>query len=156
MGDLATNYIELNENPYTPPDISDAKETPDSTIRNHRGPMLYFAVAGLIGTVCAIPLLAPASISDNPNPIGYLVILFSLPIGGLVYRIRSQSWPVDNSVRQRQLRACVLTLPLPLAIAMMTGMRAQGFVMTILGGIVSLAVMFAILISGRRRLQDSP
>lgn len=102
--------------------------------RTFRGPLVYFAVAGLLGAVCAIPLLAPTSIYSNPNPIGYLVILLSLPIGGLVYRIRARNWPIDNTVRQRQWRACLATLLLPMAIAMMTGMRAQGFRMTILGG----------------------
>ncbi len=146
--------VELNESPYIPPHTSDQSTTTRKPHRTFRGPLLYFAVAGLLGAVCAMPLLAPTSIYTNPNPIGYLVILLSLPIGGVVYRVRSRNWPIDTTVRRRQWRACLATLLLPIAIAMMTGMRAQGFHMTILGGIVSVAVMFAILISGQRRARN--
>ncbi len=41
--------------------------------RRHRGPLLYFAVAGIVGVMLAISLIVPSSMSvkDNPNSLGY-------------------------------------------------------------------------------------
>jgi len=121
--------------------------------KQHRGPLLYFALAGIVGATLAIPLIVPQSmeVKDDPNPIGYLLILFSFPVGGLIYRLRSRRWPIDGTVRHRQGMACFATLLLPITIALMTGMRAQGFHMTILSGLVSLVLIAGILVSGRRR-----
>jgi hypothetical protein len=91
--------------------------------RNHRGPLLYFAVGGLVGAAAAVPLVAAIPITADPNPLGYLLVLLGVPIGGLVYRLRSRHWPIDRGVRPRQIRASLATLLLPGAIAVMTGMR---------------------------------
>ncbi len=145
--------MEQETNPYLPP-TDDTTPTPlPIGAKQHRGPLLYFALSGIIGAASAIPLIVPKSLAvkDDPNPIGYLLILTSFPAGGLVYRIRSRKWPIDETVRQRQRTACFATLLLPIAVAILTGMRAQGLHMTILSGFVSLVFMAAILVSGQRR-----
>lgn len=123
------------------------------TAKERSGPLLYFAGAGIIAAVMAIPLIVPRSLAvkDDPNPISYLLILISFPVGGLVYRLRSRQWPIDSTVRKRQVTACCASLLLPLAVAFLTGMRGQGLDMTILSGIVSLIFMSGVLISGQRR-----
>lgn len=128
-----------------------APSTPSTNER--RGPLLYFAVSGIIAAILAIPLIVPRSLAvkDDPNPIGYLLILISFPVGGSIYRIRSRKWPIDSFVRNRQITACGATLLLPLAVAIQTGMQGQGLAMTVLSGIVSLVLMSGILISGQRR-----
>ena len=145
--------MEQAVNPYLPPSDVDSRTPVARATKNHRGPLLYFAVAGIIAAVMAIPLIVPRSLAvkDDPNPIGYLLILISFPVGGLVYRLRSRGWPIDINVRNRQITACCATLLLPLAVALLTGMRGQGLDMTILSGLVSLILMSGILISGRRR-----
>lgn len=145
--------MERDDQPFKPPSHFDASMPLVSTPRERRGPILYFAVSGIIATILAIPLIVPRSLAvkDDPNPIGYLLILISFPVGGLVYRLRSRGWPVDITVRNRQIKACFATLLLPLTIAMLTGMRGQGFHMTMLSGVVSLILMFSLFLSGQRR-----
>lgn len=140
-------------NPYLPPFDVDSQAQMEPATKNRRGPLLYLAVAGIIGAVMAIPLIVPRSLAvkDNPNPIGFVLILVSFPVGGLVYRLRSRGWPIDGSVRRRQIKACCATLLFPVIVALVTGMRGQGFHMTILSGFVSLVLTVAILISGKRR-----
>lgn len=148
--------MEQDTNPYSPP-IKRAEQMRSQTMATqNRGPLLYFAFAGIIGAALAIPLIVPRSLAftDDANPIGYLVILFSFPVGGLIYRIRSRNWPMDETVRQRQRTACFATLLLPLTVAILTGMRAQGLHMTILCGIVSMVLMAGILVSGKRRSRN--
>ena len=148
--------MEQDANPYLPP-VNGAAQDPSTTkATQHRGPLLYFALAGIIGAALAIPLIVPRSLAakDDPNPVGYLLILFSFPVGGLVYRFRSRKWPIDETVRQRQRSACFATLLLPLTVAILTGMRAQGLQMTVLAGIVSLVLAAAILVSGQRRSRN--
>ena len=141
--------MEQDANPYIPPTFS----SPQTTATNHRGPLIYFAIAGIAGAALAIPLIVPRSLAveDDPNPIGYLLILICVPVGGMVYRFRSRKWPIDVTVLQRQRKACLATLLLPLTIAILTGMRAQGLHMTILSAMVSLILMAGILVSGQRR-----
>jgi peptidoglycan/LPS O-acetylase OafA/YrhL len=124
-----------------------------STVKTHRGPLLYFAISMITAIILAIPLIVPRSIAakDDPNPFGYLLILVSFPTGGLLYRLRSRNWPIDSNVRIRQITACCLTILLPLSVALATGMIGQGLAMTYVSGIVSLMVVSGILISGRRR-----
>jgi peptidoglycan/LPS O-acetylase OafA/YrhL len=145
--------MEHDANPYTPSCDMDSRTPVEPTPKEHRGPLLYFAVAAIVSVILAIPLIVPRSLAakDDPNPIGYLLMLMSFPIGGLIYRLRSRKWPIDTTVLKRQIAACCATLLLPLAVALLTGMRGQGFPMTILGGFVSLFLMSGILISGRRR-----
>ncbi|XZE43834.1 hypothetical protein SH467x_003411 [Pirellulaceae bacterium SH467] len=143
-------------NPYAPPKDTDscAQVPPGTTDR--RGPLLYFATAGIIAAIISIPLLLSRSmaVKDDPNPLGYLLILISFPVGGFVYRMRSRKWPVDRTVRNRQINACCATLLLPIAAALLTGMRGQGFHITVLSGMVSLLLMAGILISGLRRSRN--
>lgn len=145
--------MEQEANPYTPPkDLGSGLPTVQIA-KKHRGPLMYFALAGIAAAILAVPLIVPRSLAvkDNPNPIGYLLVLFSMPVGGLVYRLRSRRWPIDRSARKRQVFACFLTLLLPLTFRLLTGLRGQGMHMTILSGIVSLTLMAGILVSGLRR-----
>jgi hypothetical protein len=148
--------MERNTNPYTPPTVSDQQVPSETMSTKHRGPLLYFAISGIFGAALAIPLLTPRSLAveDDPNPIGYLLILISFPVGGLAYRLRSRRWAIDETVRPRQRRACWATLLLPLTAAIFTGMRAQGLHITILCLIVSLTLIAGILVSGQRRGQN--
>ncbi len=145
--------MDQDANPYLPPVIGAAQESSTTNATQHRGPLLYCALAGIIGAALAIPLIVPKSLAakDDPNPVGYLLILLSFPVGGLVYRFRSREWPIEKTVRQRQRTACFATLLLPLTVAILTGMRAQGLALTILAGSVSLVLVAAILVSGQRR-----
>lgn len=145
--------MEKDSNPYLPPTDETAPKPLPVRTKQHRGPLLYFALSGIIGASLAIPLIVPRSLAveDDPNPIGYLLILLSFPVGGLIYRIRSRNWPVDETVRQRQRTACFVTLLLPVVVAFLTGLRAQGLHMTILSGFVSLVLIAGILVSGKRR-----
>ncbi len=115
------------------PRTTDSRARVPPGTKDRRGPLLYFATAGIIAVVIAIPLLVPRSmaVKDDPNPLGYLLILISFPIGGLVYRIRSREWPIDRTVRSRQITACYATLLLPIAAALLTGMRGQGLHITV-------------------------
>ena len=140
-------------NPYSPPAGDSAQASLVPIAKQHRGPLIYFAVAGIIAAVAASPLIIPRSmdVKDDPNPIGYLLILISFPVGGVIYRLRSRNWPVDDTVRQRQIIACVATLLLPITASLLTGMRGQGIDMTILSGFVSLILMSGIFVAGKRR-----
>ena len=144
-------------NPYSPPAGDSAQVSLVPIAKQHRGPLIYFAVAGIIAAVVASPLIIPRSmdVKDDPNPIGYLLILISFPLGGVIYRLRSRNWPVDNTVRQRQIIACVATTLLPISVSLLTGMRGQGIDMTILSGFVSLILISGILVSGKRREQNT-
>ena len=148
--------MSYDANPYTPPNDTNSRVQAPPGAKDRRGPLLYFATAGIIAVVIAIPLLVPRSmaVKDDPNPLGYLLILISFPIGGLVYRIRSRKWPIDRTVRSRQITACYATLLLPIAAVLLTGMRGQGLHITLLSGMVSLILMAGILISGLRRSRN--
>ncbi len=145
-----------DSNPYAAP--RGQPEAILSQVREirHRGPLLYFAVAGIVGAMLAIPLIVPRSMSvkDDPNPLGYLIILCSFPVGGLVFRIRSRHWPLDPTVSQRQWCGCIATLLLPSTVAVMTRMVGQGFEMTVLAAFISLILSSAILLAGRRRYEN--
>ena len=140
-------------NPYVAPKGQPDAISSQAIERQYRGPLLYFAVAGIVGAMLAIPLIVPRSMSvrDDPNPLGYLSILCSFPVGGLVFRIRSRHWPHDPSVSHRQWYACLATLLLPCTVALMTGMGGQGLHMIVLAAFVSLILSSAILLAGRRR-----
>lgn len=141
------------ENPYRPLEEMRVEPLAVHAGKQHRGPILYFAVAGICAAMLAFPFLIPGSwvVQDDLNPIGLLLVLVSVPAGGLVYRWRSRQWPIDRSVRKRQIAACFSTLLLPAVVAFLTGLRGQGLDMTVLSGVVSLVLMSGILISGTRR-----
>jgi hypothetical protein len=112
---------------------------------------MFLASGGLLGALAAIPLVVAIPISADPNPLGYLIVLLGVPIGGLAYRIRSRNYPLDDGARSRLVRYCALPLLLPALIAILTGMRAQGFMMTIVGFVIALSIIFGILLAGSRR-----
>lgn len=147
------NSISQNENPYSSPAYEGETGQPAAQTKEHRGPLLCFAFSMLSGALIGFPLIIPRSLAvkDDPNPVGYLLILLSFPAGGLTYRIRSRRWPIDPSVRSRQIRGCVATLAIPAIAVLLTGARGQGLTMSVFGGIISLVFMAGILVSGRRR-----
>lgn len=145
--------MDHSTNPYSPPEDMETQRPEQIATRQNRGPLIYFAVAVIVSFILAVPLIVPKSLApkDDPNPLGYLLLLISFPVGGLVFRLRSRNWPIDTTVRKRQWIACFATLLLPLSVAALTGMRGQGFEMAILSGFVSLILMSGIFISGQRR-----
>lgn len=112
---------------------------------------MFLAIGGLLGALAAIPLVVAIPISADPNPLGYLFVLLGVPIGGLVYRFWSRNYPVSDNARAQLPRYCLLPLLLPSFIAVSTGMRAQGFMMTLVGLAIALSVIFGILLAGSRR-----
>ncbi len=121
------------------------------SIQPRRGPALFLATGGLLGALAAIPLVVAIPISADPNPLGYVFVLLGVPIGGLAYRVRSRNYPPDADARSRLLRYLALPLLLAASIAILTGMRAQGFMMTIVGFAIALSLIFGIILAGSRR-----
>ncbi len=146
----------LEPNPYEPPTTIGHEPKTEHSGHNHCGPLLYLAFGGLIGAAAAIPLVAAIPITADPNPLGYLFALLGVPLGGIIYRLQSRPWPIDQTVRARQIRASLSTLLLPGAIAFMTGMRAQGTGLTLVGTMVSASVVVGIFAAGRRRDRNVP
>lgn len=145
--------MDRDSNPYSPPNNRGSQTRAESEAKARRGPLLYFVIAAIISVMLAIPLLVPRSLSvkDDPNPVGYLLILLSFPVGGFAYRLRSRKWPIDATVRQRQITACCGTLIIPFTAALLTGMRGQGLHTTVLCALMALILSIGILISGQRR-----
>lgn len=148
--------MEHKANPYSPPSAMEPLAAITHTGNRHSGPLLYFAVAGFLAAVISVPLIVPRSlvVKEDPNPIGFLLILSSFPVGGLIYRLRSRDWPIDRTVRRRQIAASCATLLIPAAAASLNGMQGQGLHLTMLSAIVSLALVTGIFISGQRRDRD--
>lgn len=149
--------MQSDQNPFSPPATDTLPALPQGRVTQRRGPLLYFALTGIVSIALTMPLLAPHSFAahDDPDPIGYLLILFSFPIGGLIFRIRSRAWPIDETVRLRQRMACVATLLLPIAVASLVGLRGQGLHVIVFSGVVSLFLMAGILLSGPRRFRNT-
>ena len=141
---------------YEPPTTTRYEQESALNQENRRGPLLYLGVGGLIGAAIAIPLVADIPISADPNPLGYLIVLLGVPLGGVIYRIRARRWPIDRKALRKQIRGSFCTLLLPGAIALSTGMRAKGLGLTIIGALVSTSVIVGIFVSGRRRGRKLP
>lgn len=139
-------------NPYSPPlSPRAAIKQADQPQKVRRGPALFLAGGGLLGVIVAIPLVVAIPIFGDPNPIGYLLVLLGVPSGGVAYRLRSRTFPIDRDARTRQLRLSACTLLLPASIALLTDMRAQGFLMTIVGFVIAISFASGILLAGSRR-----
>lgn len=148
--------MESDKNPYFPPAGGALSARARAGAPKRRGPLLDFALTGIVSSVLAMPLLVPKSIAAkaDPDPLGYLLVLLSFPVGGLVFRYRSRGWPIDETVRLRQSKACMATLLLPITVAFLAGTRGQGLHMIVCSGVVSLFLMAGIQLSGRRRLRN--
>lgn len=139
--------------PYTPPNTLNRSYPNQHTNSpsNLRGPLIYCAVSGLIGAIVAIPLLVAIPRTANPNPIGYLIVLLSIPIGAIVFRIRARNWPIDDSVRRKQYLFSLSVLVFPLLVTAIVGLRGQGIGFVAIGVTVSLILIFSIFATGLRR-----
>ena len=83
---------------------------------------------------------------------GFLGSMPGAIAGAIYYRFRSSKWPINPTAKRRRYTyALIATLALPLITASVTGMRAQGFTMTILALWVGASVGIGILLSGDRR-----
>lgn len=110
------------------------------------GPAIYIAVFALLGAVAALPLLA------GHGAVGFWTVVPGALFGGLVYRIRSRTWPIDPNARARRFGyALAVIVVLPGLIGAVAGLRAQGLGMTLLGLVIGAALAVGILISGDRR-----
>lgn len=110
------------------------------------GPAIYIAFFALLGAVAGVPLLA------SHGAVGFLTVVPGALFGGLVYRIRSRTWPIDPNARARRLSyALAVTVVLPGLIGAVAGLRAQGLGMTLLGLVIGAGLGAGILISGDRR-----
>lgn len=150
------NNRDIHVNPYAPPESESSVMNASSSHFNRgikRGPSLYIVLTGLLGGILSPLLLLHREFSE----IGIALPLIGCVLGGIVYRIRSRSWPVDPSVRTRQLKyiACLLFV-LPGTIGMFTGVRGQGVGFILLGAIIGFTVSCGILISGLRRSSKTP
>lgn len=135
-------------NPYEPSELdSSIKDLTQGSIRAKRGPTLYIAGFGLLGGVASFPLLA------MQNVLGFGLVLLGSPIGGIVYRVRSQRWPHYPAIPSKQFLYASLAVALPPAILfLLIGRSGQGIGLTIIALTVGISVASGILISGPRRL----
>ena len=119
---------------------------------------MHVAIGGLIGGLLGAPLITnPFDTLAPPNPIGYLLVLVGLPIGGIVYRIRSLGCPVDSEAQRLCNVGIGLTLVIPLVIAVLVGTSSdKGFEFIRIGMIVAISLSCSIIALGIRRPSKLP
>jgi len=138
----------VSSNPYTPPTVTDSSlnkgSEPPAEVR--RGPAWYIVFTALAGAFASIPFLA------GQNAIGLVLVLLGCVVGGFIFRIRSQHWPHDPTVRYRQFVYSFLAITLPPgALFLLTGPNGQGARVVVIGAIVGVSVACGIFASGTRR-----
>ena len=133
---------------------AESNKTAQSNTPIWPGPAMHVAIGGLISAVVAAPLIT--NLFDafaNPNPIGYLLVLLGLPLGGLVFRIRSRRLPVDPDAKRISALAIAATILIPLCLAILvgpgSGSKAVGIIG--IGFLVAMSATTAILSCGFRR-----
>ncbi len=148
-----TGYADVNtENPYAPlRSVQDNERLiTDGNHVRRKGPALTIALGAFLGGLAASPLLL------QENPLGFLGVLPGSIVAGFYYRLRSSHWQIDPKVRIRRYGYAILACgPVPLITAVVTGMRSQGFAISILAFTIGASVAVAILISGDRRFESS-
>lgn len=137
------------QNPYRPPPAT--SDAPAADTRGFRrgekkGPALYVASSGLVGTVLGSSLL-------GRHPLAALSLVFSGCIaGGVLYRARSRHWPVDPSARFRQARYIVALMTLiPGSLLLVSGLWDAPMTIVLIGAIAGFAISCGIIVSGARR-----
>lgn len=140
----------MNDNPYSSPQSTDVDVSVDTLRRNHHGPAFYIAGGCFLGILLAVGVVNLAHHQDLRFPV-ILICLCGMPIGGLIYRIRSRDWPSDHSARNRTIRYSLYSLALPMCVGMLTGMQGQGLAMTLLGGLIAASFVVGVLLAGARR-----
>ena len=111
-------------------------------------------MGGLICAIAALPLIiSPFDRYAAPNPIGFLLVLLGLPLGGLVYRIRTRSLPINKDAKRNGLFGIGATMIIPLCTACLvgagSGYKAMGIIG--IGFLVAMSAAAAILCCGFRR-----
>tara|TARA_R110002072_G_scaffold13576_2_gene57185 strand:- start:9000 stop:9464 length:465 start_codon:yes stop_codon:yes gene_type:complete len=99
----------VTDNPYAPPTVTETVRpvSPDVNSEFRRGPAWYIAYSALAGAFASIPWLT------HLPALGLVAILAGCVIGGLIFRIRSRSWPHDPRVRHRQLLYSLIAVSFP-------------------------------------------
>ncbi|MEM6692124.1 MAG: hypothetical protein AAF664_22035 [Planctomycetota bacterium] len=111
-----------------------------------RGPAWYIVFTALAGAFASIPFLA------RQNAVGLVMVLAGCVVGGFIFRVRSQHWPVDPTVRYRQIVYSLLAVSLPPAVLFMfAGPNGQGPGVVVIGAIVGVSIACGIFASGTRR-----
>ena len=116
-------------------------------------PIMHIAIGGLVGGLLGAPLITnPFDTLTPPNPIGYLLVLVGLPLGGLVYRIRSLGCQVDSESRRLSYVGVGFTAMIPLVMAMIVGTSSdKGLGFIGIAMIVAVSLSCSILAIGVRR-----
>jgi hypothetical protein len=84
--------------------------------------------------------------------LGLVAILAGCVIGGLIFRIRSRSWPHDPSVRSRQMLYSLIAISFPpIGLFLLAGPNAQGIGIILLGALVGSFIACGIFVSGTKR-----
>lgn len=141
--------IDADANPYDPPrttSSADVRPMATRVFAPNRGPAIVIAVSALLGALAGLPLLM------HDQLIGFFGIFPGALFGGIAYRIASASLAIDPTARTRRYKYAVISFAtLPAMSALGTGMRGQGFHMTIGAALIGFAIALGILVSGDRR-----
>ncbi|PAY15318.1 hypothetical protein CKO51_32435 [Rhodopirellula sp. SM50] len=146
---IGITAIDSQQNPYEPPDpVSDADARPMSSrlFAPKRGPAIVIVSSALLGALAGIPLLMLGQLA------GFFGVFPGALFGGFAYLFASSSLPIDPTARARRYKYSAIACgALPALSALGTGMRGQGFHMTIGAALIGFAIALGILISGDRR-----
>ena len=149
----ASNGAGTARNPY---EGSPAAASPEDCLREparadqgpRDGTAIYIALFTLIGTFPGLPLLA------NDNALGLLGVGLGAMLGGVVYRIRSRTWPIDPTARaRRQNYALAAAIVLPILMGLVASMNMQGLAWAFLSILVGAAVAGGILVERRSAIR---
>jgi len=149
---LQSDSVSVTSNPYAPPAEADPPvgSSFNASVTWRRGPAWYIVFAGLLGGFASIPFLS------QQNAMAFATIPIGCVFGGLVFRVRSQSWPHDATVRSRQIIFSMLAAFLPpLCLFVLGRPYGQGPAIPMIGAIVGTSIACGIFVSGTRRFDES-
>ena len=141
----------MNDNPYLPTSATSKVAVADLAPMQFRGPSFYIAIGCVVGIVLAFATIPVAHPRQDLALTVVPLCLLGMPVGGLVYRFRSRRWPASILAKGRVIRYSIGSTGLPFFVAMMTGMRGQGFAMTVLAVMISTSFAVGALLAGFRR-----
>ncbi|MCC9641587.1 hypothetical protein LOC71_04825 [Rhodopirellula sp. JC740] len=132
-----------------------------------RGPALYLVAGAILSAICVAPLHALLALDafnivrfNNLFPVAAACafVLFGMPVGGIVYRVRSRNWPIDPSVLSRQLWMATATLAFPLVtlaftlpLAELPSNRDRAMLLAMFAFFLAASMAAGILLAGTRR-----
>jgi hypothetical protein len=139
-------------NPYTPPNtpLENLPHRPrdgEFVRGTKKGPALYIVVCALIAGFASPQYLM------RYESIGFVFPIIGCIAGALIYRLRSNQWPIDPTAKKRMLKYSIISILLPTAIMFVLtgGGRAQGAGMVAICLFVGISVAVGIILSGTRR-----